>query len=197
MIFFGTHERGWANFRIGPAYPTPYPGVQFPLNAVDQYLAQLVPNSETTLEGGSANTVNALAALLDKIGPAVVVVHSQSGIYGLDVVRKRPGLVKALVSIEGGCETFKPDDASGPFAKVPMMTLWGDNSVGAKDTVNGDTRRNACVSAINAIKAAGGRATYTLLPDMGIKGNSHMLMLDRNNLQIADYLLQWIAANTQ
>ena len=42
-------ERAWSNFRFGPAYPTPFPNVQFPLEAVDQYLAQLVPNSETTL----------------------------------------------------------------------------------------------------------------------------------------------------
>jgi hypothetical protein len=27
---------------------------------------------------------------------------------------------------------------------------------------------------------------------MGIKGNSHMLMQDRNNLQLADLILKWI-----
>jgi len=30
------------------------------------------------------------------------------------------------------------------------------------------------------------------LPAMGIKGNSHMLMQDRNNLQLADLVLAWI-----
>jgi hypothetical protein len=30
------------------------------------------------------------------------------------------------------------------------------------------------------------------LPKLGIKGNSHMLMQDRNNLQIADLILAWI-----
>jgi len=30
------------------------------------------------------------------------------------------------------------------------------------------------------------------LPKMGIKGNSHMLMQDKNNLQLADLLLAWI-----
>jgi hypothetical protein len=28
--------------------------------------------------------------------------------------------------------------------------------------------------------------------DRGIRGNSHMLMLDRNNLQIADLILKWM-----
>jgi hypothetical protein len=27
---------------------------------------------------------------------------------------------------------------------------------------------------------------------MGIKGNSHMLMQDRNNIQLADLILTWI-----
>jgi len=30
------------------------------------------------------------------------------------------------------------------------------------------------------------------LPMMGIKGNSHMLMQDKNNLQLADLILAWI-----
>ena len=34
-----------------------------------------------------------------------------------------------------------------------------------------------------------------LLPDTGIKGNSHMMMMDRNNLQLADMLLKWIDEN--
>ena len=29
-------------------------------------------------------------------------------------------------------------------------------------------------------------------PDRGIRGNSHMIMQDKNNLQIADLILQWI-----
>ena len=104
--------------------------MQFPLEALDQYLAQLVPNTETTLEGGGTNTVDALAALLDKIGPAVVMVHSQSGVYGLDVVRRRPDKVRALVSIEGGCETLTQDDAASSLPKCRSSrsgatTAWG------------------------------------------------------------------------
>jgi hypothetical protein len=30
------------------------------------------------------------------------------------------------------------------------------------------------------------------LPALGIRGNSHMLMQDRNNLQLADLILRWI-----
>ncbi len=44
--------------------------------------------------------IDALAALLDRIGPSVVVVHSQSGAYGWPLVQARPNLVKALVALE-------------------------------------------------------------------------------------------------
>ena len=193
-FFLGPIDRAWANFRFGPAYPKPFPNLQFPLEALDQYLSQLVPNSESTLKGGGANTVNALAALLDKIGPAVIVVHSQSGDYGMDVVRKRPALVRALVSVEGGCDTLTTDDAAKYFARVPFVSVWGDNSVGAWG-VNGDKRRNGCIQAAKLIQGAGGRSTFMLLPELGIPGNSHMMMMDRNNLQIAALIRKWIAEN--
>jgi hypothetical protein len=190
-LFIGTLERAWSNFRFGPEYPKPFPNLQFPLEALDQYVAQLVPNTETTLEGVGTNTVEALAALLDKIGPAVVMVHSQSGVYGLDVVRRRPDKVRALVSIEGGCETLTQDDVGKYFAKVPFTSVWGDNSVGA-NSVNGDQRRGGCQKAVSLINGGGGRATFLLLPENGVPGNSHMMMMDKNNLQIAGLIRKWI-----
>jgi hypothetical protein len=36
-----------------------------------------------------------------------------------------------------------------------------------------------------------------MLPDTGIKGNSHMMMMDKNNLQLADILLKWIDDNAR
>ncbi len=52
-----------------------------------------------------------------------------------------------------------------------------------------------CMKAAAAINAAGGNAQVVQLPDIGLKGNSHMLMMDRNNIQIADYILSWIKRN--
>jgi hypothetical protein len=62
---------------------------------------------------------------------------------------------------------------------------------------NGDTRRNGCVGTINALKGAGGSARYLLLPEVGQKGNSHMLMLDKNSLAIADLIIGWIGENVR
>jgi hypothetical protein len=34
-------------------------------------------------------------------------------------------------------------------------------------------------------------------PDLGIFGNTHMLMQDENNLQLADLILKWIDQNVE
>jgi pimeloyl-ACP methyl ester carboxylesterase len=190
-IQIAPRERAWIFFRIGATYGTPFPGSQFPLEALDQYTSQLVPNAEATLPGGGANTVKALAALLDKIGPAVVMVHSQSGAYGMDLVRARADKLRAFINVEGNCAPVTADEVAKTFAKVPMLSVWGDNSQGATGP-NGDERRNGCVATTNAIKAAGGSARLLLLPEAGHKGNTHMLMMDRNNLQVADLVISWL-----
>ena len=43
-----------------------------------------------------------------------------------------------------------------------------------------------------AANAAGGKAELVLLPEIGMRGNSHMLMHDRNSLEVADWLAAWI-----
>jgi pimeloyl-ACP methyl ester carboxylesterase len=186
-----TRERAYPNFLIGPKYPTAYPGQQFPVEAQDQYFAQLVPNTETTLAGGGAKTVKALAALVDKVGPAVVMVHSQSGGYGLELIRQRADKVRAFIDIEGSCGPLSADDVTKSFSKVPTLMVFGDYTEGSSGP-NGDERRNICNQSVDAISAAGGTAKFLLLPALGIKGNSHMLMMDKNNIQIADLIIGWL-----
>jgi pimeloyl-ACP methyl ester carboxylesterase len=196
-LLLGTRERAWQNFRLGPTDGKPFANLQFPLEALDHYLSQLVPNTETALQGGGRNTVEALGVLLDRIGPAVVIVHSQSGVYGIELVKRRPQLVRGLISVEGGCENLTAAEAKAYFTRVPFVSVWGDNSVGAKNTVNGDKRREACVQAAGHIRTAGGRGSVLMLPDLGMRGNSHMLMMDKNSLEIADVLQKWIAENAR
>ena len=154
-------------------------------------MSQLVPNTETTLAGGGANTVKALSALVDKIGPSIVMVHSQSGNYGLDLVRHRADKLRGLIIVEGSCGPLSADDVSRHFKKVPILIVLGDNTTGSK-TNNGDERRKQCAESANQIRAAGGKAKFMLLPEAGIKGNSHMMMMDRNNLIIADQVIGWL-----
>jgi hypothetical protein len=53
----------------------------------------------------------------------------------------------------------------------------------------------SCGSAAARIQAAGGIARNLVLPDVGIFGNTHMMMLDKNNEQIADVIIEWLSTN--
>ncbi len=189
-----TNEQAWTTFRFGPTPFTPHGTTQFPIKAQDEYFAQIVPNTETSYPEGGQNTVAALVALLEQIGPAVVLVHSQSGAYGIDVAIVRPELVKAVVSVEPAHCVVSDTNAQEVFTHVPLLTIFGD-FFGASKRAEWPVRMAECVKTVTRIKAAGGTAENIYLPDSGIRGNSHMLMMDVNNLQIADIMLAWLARN--
>src|SRR5256885_12850770 len=64
----------------------------------DQFYAQQLPQANKPDLVQAANR-DAAVALLDKIGPAIVLTHSQSGAYGWPIAEARPDLVKALVQV--------------------------------------------------------------------------------------------------
>jgi pimeloyl-ACP methyl ester carboxylesterase len=195
-IPIATREAAWVSYRLGPKYPDFWPDSRFPQAALDDYFSQAAPMGDGTLAGEfGSQTVAGLIALLERIGPAVVLVHSQSGSYGLAVARAKPELVRALVSVEGDCAPMSDADVGGPFNRVPLLSVWADHSFGNKGR-NGDERRNGCSGSVAQIQAKGGAARFMLLPELGIKGNSHMMMLENNNLQIADLITEWIKTST-
>ncbi|GJE15628.1 hypothetical protein AIGOOFII_0325 [Methylobacterium marchantiae] len=71
----------------------------------DQFYLSQVPYIANALK--SEELVNpALIALLEKIGPSVVLTHSQAGVFGWAVSDQRPDLVKAHVAVEPNGPTF-------------------------------------------------------------------------------------------
>jgi pimeloyl-ACP methyl ester carboxylesterase len=66
------------------------------------------------------------AELLDKIGPAIIQVHSAGGPFGYLVANERPNLVKAIVDFEGGWQPFAGQARWGitgtPFVFDPPVT---------------------------------------------------------------------------
>lgn len=48
---------------------------------------------------------------------------------------------------------------------------------------------------VETVNNHGGNATLLVLPDVGIFGNTHALMLDQNNVQIADLVSQFLKDN--
>ena len=73
--------------------------------AFDQFYLSQVPYLTSGLR--SEELVDpALIALLEKIGPAVLLTHSQAGVFGWAVSDRRPDLVKAHVAVEPNGPTF-------------------------------------------------------------------------------------------
>jgi hypothetical protein len=160
----------------------------FPIEALDQYLAQLVPDWFFSAQNGAVPNSKALIALLEKIGPAVVLAHSQGGLSVYPTLVARPDLFKAYVAIEalGSCNAITDAGARFPTT-VPVLLMAGDPiAAGAPPPFGIDGCKK--VAAQNpALKLS-----VDYLPDAGIRGNSHMMMLDRNNKQIADRIMRWI-----
>jgi len=65
----------------------------------DQFYASQFPSIASFPRQQQLNR-DALVALLDKIGPAILLTHSQSGAFGWPVADQRPNLVKAILAVE-------------------------------------------------------------------------------------------------
>jgi pimeloyl-ACP methyl ester carboxylesterase len=181
----------WERFRIGPpgswnddkAKRASYPGVQFPIDAYEQFMKQAVPRWLTTDE----QIVAAYVELVDKVCPCVVLVHSQSGSFGYKVLEARPEKVKALVAVE---PTLSGDRNKVEAIKAtPILVLYGDN---AKDHPRWSKIRQGGVDYAAVLKSAGGSIDVIDLPDVGIKGNSHMVMMDKNSDAVAELIQKWL-----
>ena len=48
------------------------------------------------------------------------------------------------------------------------------------------------VAFADNIRAAGGSVDVVELPKIGIKANSHMIMMDRNNAEVAALIQKWL-----
>ncbi len=182
----------WERFRIGPpgswndekAKRTTYPGAQFPTEAYEQFMKQGVPRWLTTDDA----IVTAYVELVDKVCPCVVLVHSQSGSFGFKVLEARPDKVKALVAVE---PTLGGDPKrAGSIKGSPILVIYGDN---AKDHPRWSKIRQGGVDYGGLLRTAGGQIEVVDLPDRGIKGNSHMVMMDKNSDVVAELIHKWLS----
>ena len=244
--------RNWSAQQAFNLFPnaglhTQWPGTGKPGDTFfDQFYASQVQLMDDPLKT-QQYAQKALSALLDKIGPAVLLTHSQSGTFGFLVADARPDLVKGVVTVEGGV-TPRGFSAVGPprwFADAPPPDVtWGITSIPisysprvtdpkelqfvqeptpvgkspvrcwvqaspARQLPNlqrmphllvvgeasAASSTNHCVSAY--LTQAGVRNQWVNLGDVGIHGNGHMMMLEKNNLEIAALLHEWARKNVK
>jgi pimeloyl-ACP methyl ester carboxylesterase len=185
---------------------------------------------------------DALVALLEKIGPSILMVHSQAGAFGWPVADARPDLVKAILAIEpngppfysveftGAPNWFKPGVAaleygltSVPLTYAPPVQSPADlepvvqEKPDATDLVRCYAQKEPARQLPNLqkmpilvltseasyhapydhctvkyLQQAGVKPTFIRLADLGIHGNSHVMMMEKNNKEIAAVIAKWL-----
>jgi len=174
-------QAAWVAFRWGPSYGVQYDGQQFPVERLNDYLPQSVPSYRDATQ--NAKIAADLVALIDKIGPCILLGWSTGGTNVRDAALQRPNLVKGLIGIEGGASA--PAGTEPVLASIPTLHIVGDFRSQAS---NDDLK--AFAARLNSL---GGDVTAIVLPEHGLTGNGHTMMLERNNEQIADLIEQRIA----
>ncbi len=205
------------NFRMG-IYPDLFEGSQFPNDqeSLNQFLCQITPNTGAyDLDVISS----ALSATLDQIGEAILITHSQGGGPGWQIALRNTK-VKAVASFEPGTEFVFPADEmpssiptpandaanislSQPIeldkfmalTRIPIVILYGDNIPADSEHWAFNRwyeRVQVAKKWAETVNKHGGDASVIQLPEKGIYGNSHFMFAERNNLQIADLLEQWL-----
>lgn len=206
-------QYAWSRWRLGPKYPEVFPVQQFPMKGLDQFMQHLVP----TVSDNPTIISGALHALLEKIGPAIVVTHSQSGLFGW-LAGARSSNVKGIISYEPGF-VFPENEVPAPIplykgtqvagtavtaaefanlAKIPIQVVYGDNIPKSPipDLVADGRRAQQVTSHLfaKALNSKGGNASVLLLPDVGLYGNSHFMFSDLNNVAVADQMSEFLRA---
>jgi pimeloyl-ACP methyl ester carboxylesterase len=191
--YFRSKNEAWDLFRIGPPgsyHPDParrvaYPGQRFPTAAFDQFTKQGLPRWATN----DAATQRAYDALVQRVCPCVMVVHSQGGNFAFNAALNAPDKIKGIVAVE---PSGAPDPAKADAAKlkdVPHLFVWGDHL----DAPELWRRITPVVTRWHeALRAAGANSMWIDLPKMNIVGNSHMLMMDTNSDQVAALIQDWM-----
>ncbi len=122
---------------VGPAKPGD--------RVYDQFVASQNPSLADYARQQELNSA-ALVALLDRIGPSILVVHSQSGAFGWVVADRRPQLVRALIALEPngppvrdienlGAPDWFADTGRWKVSGLGDVQLTWDPPLGANDTL--------------------------------------------------------------
>ncbi len=111
---------GEGSWNADPAKRRVLRGNQFPVEAYNNYMKQAVPRWLSTDKA----IVDAYVALVDKVCPCVLLLHSQGGAFGFKVAEQRPDKVKAIVAVESASAGDVGKAAA--LKNTPTLMLFGD-----------------------------------------------------------------------
>jgi pimeloyl-ACP methyl ester carboxylesterase len=176
----------WVTFRWGPQFGEPYPDTQFPIEAAADYYPQTLFTFRDPEERDKS--VAGLVALIDKINtPVILQTWSSSGLIGYLTAVRRPDKVKAILAIETSVGAFDsiPEEGLAALAQIPILIVIGDHA---------EDRVVASRAFAEKMRLVGGNVSVDVLPEAGIRGNGHTLMLERNNDLIMHRMIKWLDA---
>jgi pimeloyl-ACP methyl ester carboxylesterase len=189
------NETAWTFFRFGPTPGVPWPDTQFPVEAADEFGKQGIPDLNSSLPDPNP-IYAALSDLAIKLDGAVLMGHSESSAFPLRAILNDPTGIRAAIFLEttfpSRCIQFTQEEKE-ILATVPILFVYGDHL--DQQPAGVLAAFNNCNALVDELNALGGNATMLWPPDLGIYGNTHMFMLDKNNLQIADLIMEWIDEN--
>jgi pimeloyl-ACP methyl ester carboxylesterase len=209
---------------VPPAEPTFFETLQLPADeaAIDQRRRM---RGVSTLPWKEAETaaIAALSALVDRIGPCVMVTSSAGGALGW-LVGCRQGDVRGIVSYEPARFAFPDDDIPPPvptedphvdwlvnelisrhsadefarLAAIPIQLVYGDNIATEPSPITGvETWRvntRRAAQFVDVLQRHGGDAEIVYLPDKGLHGNTHGAFNDLNNVDIARLFVEFLTS---
>jgi pimeloyl-ACP methyl ester carboxylesterase len=181
-------ERIWTRWGLGPAFGERFDDGQFPLDSIEQLMGAFAPvvSESVPLRDQARGNAEGLVALLERIGPAVILTHSASGLDGFRVATERPDLVESIVTIEPvGCDPAQASDLAG----IPVLSVFGDH---LEVRPQMKPRLQECLDLTRSLAEIDGRSETRVLPSQGINGNSHIMMSDLNSDEIAGLILEWL-----
>ncbi len=183
--------------------------------AFDNFIAPFGPLPEDIAAWQTLDQAR-LATLLDKIGPAILVTHSASGSDGLLAAERRPNHVVAIVTVEPMGPPFGQTPNIGtlswgltavpvtydPPRATPEEVRAADPAtlrIPALDglpiaVVSGELSPQSkyAPQMIEFLKHAGAAVDALHLPDLGIHGNGHGLIYEKNSDQTIQPVLRWL-----
>jgi len=161
-------------------YRFSFAGHQFPMEAMDGLSGQTVPRWPST----SKLQAGAVRKAIERIGDVIVLGFSQGGGLSFQAADTDRIRIKACIGIE---PHGVPTQFQSGIPRIPALMVFGDFI--EQDAYWRDMARRGR-DALDAWSRAGGRAEVCNLPDLGIRGNTHMMMMDRNSDAIATLLVE-------
>ncbi|WP_279018144.1 alpha/beta hydrolase [Megasphaera elsdenii] len=192
------------NFRIGQ-WPDYNANAAVPRDEAsrDQFFRAMTPDTGAFDE---KVVVQAMTAVFEKAGDGVLITHSAGGGPGWGTAMASSH-VKGVIALEPGTFPFPAKgtavsiDDFMKLTRIPIIVYFGDNIPKGDTPVanwsedNWRVRWNLAKKWEAVMNKYGGHVQVVSLPDIGIKGNTHFMMADLNNEDVANAMEKWMKEN--